>query len=135
MAKITLSLEELVEILISNEILPRNIARVQVSDNEIHFIINTPSFILPFIPATLRYLNFQNSNMVFELTLVNGQVNEIMHGFNQVFEPRMPAYMKYEYPNIFVDVDRLFHEKNIKGVKVEDVFFEKGEFTIVTGKN
>lgn len=135
MAKIILSLEELMEILISNEILPRNVARVQVKDKEIHFVIDTQSFILPFIPASLKFLNFENNNMVFELTLVNGQVNEIMSGFNQVFEQKMPVYVKYEYPSIFVDVDKLLLEKNIKGVKVEDVFFEKGEFTIVTGKN
>ncbi len=133
MAKIILSLEELVEILISNEILPRNIARARVKDNEIHFVINTQSFILPFIPASLRYLNFENGNMVFELTLVNGQVNEIMNGFNQAFELKIPAYMKYEYPNIFIDVDKLFQKKNIRGVQVKDVFFENGEFTIVTG--
>jgi len=40
--------------------------------------------------------------------------------------------MKLEYPNISVDIDELFEQKNIKGIQVKDIFFENGEFAIVT---
>jgi len=40
--------------------------------------------------------------------------------------------MKLEHPKLFVDIDMLLREKNIRGVGVKDISFEDGEFAIVT---
>jgi hypothetical protein len=53
MAKITFDLEELLEIIVSNGLLPRQIARLRKKGDRIHFVIKTNTFILPFIPASL----------------------------------------------------------------------------------
>jgi len=132
MAKITFSIEELLKILISNELLLRQIMRVRVKGQRVHFVIRTNSFILPYIPASLRYVSFDNNNAIFELTIVSGHLNKAVSWFNQALKLKIPACMKLEYPNIFVDVDRLLKERNIRGVQVKDIFFENGEFTIVT---
>lgn len=133
MAKITFSLDELMGILISNGLLPRQIVRVRIKGEKIHFVIRTNSFILPFIPASLRYLSFDNNNAIFEFTIVSGHISKAISWINQVLELKIPAYMKLEYPNIVVDIDKLLKEKNIKGVRVKNIFFENGEFAIVTG--
>jgi hypothetical protein len=133
MAKLTFSLGELLGILISNELLPRQIMRARVKGEKIHFVIRTNSFILPFLPASLRYLSFDNNNAIFELTIVSGRLNKAISWLNQVLRFKIPAYMKLEYPNIFVDIDGVLKEKNIRGVRVTDIFFKDGEFTIVTG--
>ncbi len=135
MAKLTFGLEELVKILISNELLPRKITRIRVKDDEVHFVIKTQSFILPFIPASLKYLRFENNCAIFELTLISGRADKIISMFDQALELKLPAYIKFEYPNIIVDIDKLFLENNIKSVRVENALFEDGRFTIVTGGN
>ena len=135
MAKLTFGLEELVKILISNELLPRKITRIRVKNDEVHFVIKTQSCILPFIPASLKYLRFENNRAVFELTVISGRADKIISMFEQSIELKLPAYIKFEYPNIVIDIDKLFHEKNIKGVCVEDIFYEDGQLTIVTGSN
>ncbi|GAG29293.1 unnamed protein product, partial [marine sediment metagenome] len=132
--KITFSLEELLKILISNELLPRQIIRARVKGQRVHFVIRTNAFILPFIPASLRYISFDNNNAIFELTIASGHLNKAVSRLNQALKLKIPACMKLEYPNISVDIDRLLEEKNIKGVQVKDVLFENGDFTIVTGK-
>ncbi len=132
MAKITFSIEELLKILISNELLLRQIMRVRVKGQRVHFVIRTNSFILPYIPASLRYVSFDNNNAIFELTIVSGHLNKAVSWLNQALKLKIPTCMKLEYPNIFVDVDRLLKERNIRGVQVKDIFFENGEFTIVT---
>lgn len=134
MAKITFSLEELLKILISNELLPRQIIRARVKGQRVHFVIRTNAFILPFIPASLRYVSFDNHNAIFELTIVSGHFKKAVSWLNQALKLKIPACMKLEYPNIFVDIDELFEQKNIKGVQVKDIFFENGEFAIVTEK-
>jgi len=132
MAKITLHLEELIQILISNELLPGEIIRVRVEGERIRFVIRTNSFILPFIPASLRFLSFDGSNAVFELAIVSSRVNRATSWLSQMFKLKIPSYMKLDYPKLFVDVDELLKQKNIRGVRVEDIFLEEGELTIVT---
>ncbi|MHC4556504.1 MAG: hypothetical protein ACYTFW_05295 [Planctomycetota bacterium] len=132
MAKITFSLEELLGILISNQLLPREIVRVKIKGERIHFVIKTNSFILPFIPASLRYLNYDNNNAIFELAIAGGRLNKAVSWLNEILKLKIPAYMKLEYPNISVDIDKLLEEKNIRGVRVKDIIFEDGEFAIVT---
>ena len=133
MAKITFSLDELMGILISNGLLPRQIVRARVKGEKIHFVIKTNSFILPFIPASLRYLSFDHNNAIFEFTIVSGRLSKAISWLNQALELKIPAYMKLEYPNIVVDIDKMLKEKNVKGVRVKNIFFENGEFAIVTG--
>jgi hypothetical protein len=132
MTKITFNLEELTDILISNELLPREIVRVRVKGERIHFVIKTNVFILPFIPASLKYSGFDDNNVILELTLVGGHLKKAINWFEQAVKLRIPSYMKLELPNILVDVDKLFEEKNIKGVRVKDILFENGEFVVVT---
>ncbi len=132
MAKITFSLEELLKILISNELLPRQIIRARVKGQRVHFVIRTNAFVLPYIPASLRYISFDNNNAIFELTIASGHLNKAVSRLNQALKLKIPACMKLEYPNISVDIDKLLEEKNIKGVQVKDIFFDNGQFTIVT---
>ncbi len=132
MAKITFSLEELIEILTSNELLPRQIIRARVKGQRIHFVIRTDSFILPFIPASLRYVSFDNNNAIFELTIASGHLNKAVNWLNQALKLKIPVCMKLEYPNISVDIEKLLEEKNIRGVQVKDISFANGQFTIVT---
>ena len=135
MAKITFNLEEIIEILISNKLLPPEITRVRVKDEKIHFVIRTDSFILPFIPASLKYLSFSNNNVIFELTIVSGHLSKAVNFLNQALTLKIPVYMKLEYPQLSVDVDKLLKEKKFTGVRVKDILFEAGEFTIVTCNN
>jgi hypothetical protein len=133
MARITFSLDELLGTLISNQLLPREIVRVRAKGERIHFVIKTNSFILPFIPVSLRYSSFDDGNAVFELSVAGGHLNKAMSWLDRVLRLKMPACVRLEYPNVFVDVDRLLKDRSIEGVRVKDIIFEDGEFAVVTG--
>ena len=132
MAKITISLQELLNIVISNELLPRQVVRIRVKGEKIHFVIKTNAFILPFIPASLRYVGFDGSHALFKLTDVHGPVNKIMGWLHQALKLKMPTFMTLEYPQVSVDIDRLLKENNIRGIQVRDIVFKEGRFTITT---
>lgn len=132
MAKITFNLKELIQILISNELLRGEILRPKVEGDRIHFVIRTNSFILPYIPASLGYLSFSDNQAIFELTIVSSSLNKAVSRLKQILQPKIPAFTRLDYPKIFVDVDELLKEKNIRGVRVKDISFEDGEFTIIT---
>jgi len=132
MAKITFSIEEFTQVLISNELLRGEILRPKVEGDRIHFVIKTNSFILPYIPASLGYLGFSDNLATFELTIVSSYLNKAVSRLKQMLQLKIPSYMRLEYPKIFVDVDNLLKEKNIRGVRVKDVSLEGGNFTITT---
>ena len=132
MAKITFSLEELTQLLISNELLRGEILRPKVEGDRIHFVIKTNSFILPYIPASLGYLGYSDNLATFELTIVSSYLNRAVSRLKQILQLKLPVYIKLEYPKIFVDVDKLLKEKNIRGIRVKDISLKGGEFTITT---
>ena len=132
MAKITFGLQELLDIVVSNQFLPRQIARLRVKGDRVHFVIKTNSFILPFIPASLGYQSFDGSHAIFEFTLVSGHVNKAIGWLHEALRVQMPAFVTLDYPKVLIDIDRLLREKNIKGIQVKDIVFENGQFAIVT---
>lgn len=131
MARITFNLQELVEIVVSNGLLTRQIVRVRVKGQRIHFVIRTNSFILPFIPASLEYVRFDGNNAIFKLTIVSGHVNKAMGWLYQALELKIPAFVNLDSPRVCVDIDRLLKEKNIRGIRVKDILLEDDKFTIV----
>jgi len=134
MAKIIFSLDELVEILIANDLIPENIKRIKVKDNVVHFVIKVQSFILPLIPASLSFLSFDDNKVTLELTFISSRLSKAIGRHNQLFDLKMPAYIKFEYPNVIVDMDKLLQEKNIRGIRVKEVLLKESEFTVVTDK-
>ena len=132
MANINFTLEELLMLLLSNNLLPPQIARPQIKDDSFHFAIKTDAFILPFVPASLKFLSYENNIAKFELTLVSGHFNKALGMFGGSFESKLPEYVKLELPNVLVDIDKLLEKKNIKGIRIKDVTFESGKFSITT---
>ncbi len=132
MAKIILSLEELIGILIANELVPGEIVRVKAKGEKIHFVIKTGAFVLPFVPASLSLSSFDGSNAVFELTIVSARLSKAKNWFDELLKPILPECMKLDYPKITIDVNKLLAEKAISGVRVKDMFFEDEKFAIVT---
>lgn len=132
MAKITFTQAELLNILISNELLPKEVLRPKVEGDEIRFVVQTNLPLLQLVPVSLKYLSFSGNNVMFGLTVVNSSLNGIISRLNLTSKLNVPAYVKLDFPKISVDVNELLKEKNIRGVQLKDVLFENGEFTIIT---
>ena len=132
MAKITFGLDELTQILISNELLRGEILRPKIEGDRINFVIKTNSFILPYIPASLGYTGFSDNLATFELTIVSSYLNKAVSRLKQILQLKLPVYINLEYPKFLVDVDKLLKEKNIRGIRVKDISLKDGEFTITT---
>ncbi len=133
MAKITFTLDELIGILSANGLLPAEIVRAKAKGQSLHFAVKTGSFILPFVPASLSYLNFDGDNAVFELSIASGRLNKAASWFNELLRPKLPACMELDYPKISVNINKLLAEKGIKGIRVKKMSFEDDQFAVVTG--
>jgi hypothetical protein len=132
MAKITCSHTDLIKILLSNELLPNKILRPRVEGDEIHFVVETNLPLIQFVPASLRFLSYADTKAIFELTVVNSSLNAMIGRLKLLSKLNAPEYVKFDFPNVFVDVNELLKEKNIRGVLIKDIIFKDGEFTIIT---
>jgi len=99
---------------------------------EIHFVVETNLPLLQFVPASLRFLSYTDNNAIFELTVVNSSLNAMISRMNLLSKLNAPAYVKFDFPKVSVDVNELLKEKNIRGVLLKDIIFNDGEFTITT---
>jgi hypothetical protein len=77
-------------------------------------------------------VGFSDNQAIFELTVVSSHLNKVVGRLKQILQLKLPAYMKLEYPKIFIEVDKLLEEKNIRGIRVKDISFKDGEFAITT---
>ncbi len=132
MAKLTFTLEELVEAVLSNGLLPPEIVRLRVKDDRIHFVVRTDSFILPYVPASARYVSFDGQNAIFELTAVSAHAKKAVGWLNKLIKLKIPDHMKLEYPQVHVEINRLLEDMNVKSIRVRGISFENGEFSITT---
>jgi hypothetical protein len=132
MARIVFGLEELLEILVCNRLLPVAIARVRAKGGRIHFVIKTDSFILPFIPASVKYLRLEGDHVMFEMAIAGSRVRRAVGSFNQMLEAEMPSWMQLEYPILSINVSKLLAKKNIRGIRLKEIFFEGGELSVIT---
>jgi hypothetical protein len=132
MGKIILTDEELGHILISNKLLPKEILHPKFEGDRIRFAVKTNLPFVQFIPVSLKYLSFNDKNAIFELTVVNSGFSKIISQLNLFSKIDVPASVKLDFPRVFVDVNELLKEMNIKGIQLDDVIFDDGKFTLMT---
>ena len=132
MAKIVFSLEELIQILIANELLPGQIQKPKAKDQTVEFVIKTGVVILPAVPVSLKYMGFEDNRISFEITVAGGRFSDVIGGYAKQFESKMPPGVKLDFPLIHVDADQLLEARNIRGLRVSDIVLENGEFTVTT---
>lgn len=135
MAVITITYEELLHFLKSNNLLPTQIARAEVKNECFHFAVRTETFLLPFVPASLKYLGFENNIATFELIVVSSHFNKALGWFSQSLQARLPNYVTLELPNVLFDMEKLLVEKNINGVRIKEIIHEPCQFTVIVERN
>lgn len=142
MAKIIFSVEEIREILLSNDRvrIPPYIKNLRVGGDNISLIVEigkTGIPLIPFVPLLIpisaRFVRFDKPVAVFEITNKTRLTKGIVDLLIPIFKDKMPECVEVDYPNIHVDVNKLLVEKNVKGVRVEEIVFDDGKFTVVTG--
>jgi hypothetical protein len=142
MAKIVFSVEEMRELLLSNNRIriPPYIKNLKMGGDNISLTVEigkTGIPLVPFVPLLIpistRFVRFDNPIAIFEITNRGRLTKGIVDRLIPIFKDKMPDYIEVDYPSIHVDVNKLLVEKNVKGVEVEEIFFDDGKFTVMTG--
>jgi hypothetical protein len=132
MAKITFSLDELIGVLAANAFLPKDIVRARAKSRSLHFAIKTGLPLLPFVPASLNFSNFDGNIALFDLSIVSGRLDKVLNRFDELLKSKLPACIQIDYPRLRIDVNKVLADKGLKGIRVKDMFFEDDDFVVLT---
>ena len=132
MGQIVLSGEELISILAANARLPEQVTGMETEGEEIKVHVATPLPILRSIPLRIKFAGFEGGQVVLQLV-----TNRLIDKFDWLVNKMLVSLKienyggRWEYPRLYVDVNRLL-QRQVRGVEIVSVVFQDGRFHITT---
>lgn len=130
MAQVVLSATELVHLLRANALLPDQVTDVQANGREIKAKVKTHWPVPKSVRVSLRFAGFDHGHVILQLL-----TNRFLDKFSWVVDKMLDSSWlesqggRWEYPRLYVDVNRLV-EQRLRGVEITDVVFREGRYRI-----
>ncbi len=126
MAKIVVTIEEIITVLGANGWMSHRVSDMQAVEGGVSFKVDTG---VPFVGAVKMQINYTGfDGRCVELELVGGGLLDQFSGLLKQ-AVKLPEYMRLEYPRIFVDVEQLMGER-VKGIAIEGIELAGTSFTV-----
>lgn len=126
MAQISISLAELLDLIVINQIMPTQISNIEPQGDAISFEFKTGLFFPKLVQVFVHILEFEKGILVLEL-ITDWFAEKIM----KLLPFRDKEYLEYDYPKVIIDLQSLLN-KHIAGIQIERVDFKNGRFNIFT---
>ncbi len=126
MAKLEITIAELIDILIANKIIPEKISNLDIQGETINFKYNTGMFVPHEIDAFINFVEYEKGIIIFEMhtTWFADKVLRLAS---------LPEnkYIQLDYPQVIFYIERFLKDKVIS-LMIEDIKFTNGKFIIAT---
>jgi hypothetical protein len=124
MAEIRISIAEIVDICIANELIPDAVSNIEILGEQIKFRYKNVHPISTNIDLVMNYKDYQNGMMFLEL-----QTNWITDKFLRFKKLPSIKYLQYEHPTLTFFLQQFLKDKT-KIVHIENIHFKNGYFKI-----
>lgn len=130
MAQITLSGDELVRILSANALIPDRVTDIETDGAEVRIKVGTPWPVLKSVHVRVRFAGFEGGHVVLQLA-----TNRLLDKFDWLVDRMLASLQledhgsRWEYPRLYVDVNRLL-QRQVRGIEITDVVFREDRFHI-----
>ncbi len=132
MAQIVLSGDELIGILRANGLVPDQVTEIEVDGEEIRLKVKTPWPLIRSLKVGVHFAAFEDDHLVLQLA-----TNRLIDTFEWLVDKMLESFplaeygSRWEYPKLYVNVNRLIREQ-VQGVCVVDMAFGDGKILITT---
>lgn len=132
MAQIVLSGDELIGILQANGLIPEQVTGIEVDGEEIKLKVKTSWPLLKSLRVGVRFEGFDGEHAILQLV-----TNRLIDTFDWLVDKMLESFPladcggRWEYPRLYIDVNRLIQER-IRGVQVAEMTYFDGQFCITT---
>lgn len=132
MAQVVLSGNELVTILSANALIPDHVKDIETNGEEIEIKVGTQWPVLKSLRVGMKFVGFENGHVILQLV-----TNRLIDTFDWLIDKMVESLRleehggRWEYPHLYVDVNRLIQQQ-FRGVEIESMVFREGHFHITT---
>ncbi|MCK4653364.1 MAG: hypothetical protein KAU01_02845 [Candidatus Cloacimonetes bacterium] len=126
MTKVIVSIAEIIDIMVANNLMPEQISEIDISGDTISFQYNTGKIIPAKIEASIYFEEFDKGLMIFGI-----QTTWLSDKLLRIMSLPQNEYIQVDYPSIIFYIQRFFNDK-LKIVQIENIKYENGKFTITT---
>jgi hypothetical protein len=130
MAEIVLSSEELVGVLQANGWVPEEVTAMEANGREIRLRVRTPLPLLKSMGVTVQFVGFEDGHVILQMS-----TNRFVDNFGSLIGKALESFpwadygSRWEYPRLYVDVNRLIQQR-VRGIRIADVAFRNDRFCI-----
>lgn len=126
MAEIRITISEIIDICIANELIPDCVSNIEILGERIKFRYKNEQPISTNIDLEINYKDFNNGMLFLEV-----QTNWIVDKYLRFKKLPNIQYLQYEHPVLTFFLQQFLKDK-IKIVHIEDINFKNGYFKIKT---
>ena len=126
MAEIRISISEIIDICIANELIPDCVTNIEILGERIKFRYKNEQPISTNIDLEINYKDFNNGMLFLEV-----QTNWIVDKYLRFKKLPNIQYLQYEHPILTFFLQQFLKDK-AKIVHIEDINFKNGYFKIKT---
>jgi hypothetical protein len=133
MAQITFTPEEAISLLRANDLLGEVITDINVKDDTLLLRVATPLPLVSSLPVSIKYVGFENGVVTLQLSAdyLKGRIlDTVLKLVNARLEQDFPDKIQLDYPNLYVHINKLLVDRNIRAVQVRQITFDSGLFTV-----
>lgn len=126
MAEIRITISEIVDICIANELIPDSVSNIEILGEHIKFRYKNEHPISVKIDLEINYKDYNNGMLFLEV-----RTNWIVDKFLRFKKLQDLKYLQYEHPVLTFFLKQFLKDKS-KIVHIEDIHFKNGYFKIKT---
>lgn len=124
MAKLTISIAELTEILAANEMLQNYISDFHMEGDYISFNFKTGQFFPRYIPVSLLFLSYSSGQLKLEIS-----TNWMSDKFMKLLPVKNNDYLNLKFPKLVIKLHKIT-QKYLNGIVIDSINFQNGAFAI-----
>jgi len=124
MAEINISIAEIVDLLIQNNVLKNFVFDIRFEGDYITFNFHTGQFFPRHIPVSLKFENFESEKIVFEVS-----TNWMSDQFLKLLPIKNNRFLKLKFPKLEVNIQKI-SESFLEGLLFKKIDYVNGLYQI-----
>lgn len=126
MAEIQFTIAEIVDLIVQNKLMPKQISNIHFEGDFLSFNFHTGLFFPKYIPSSIQFLNFDKGLLTLKII-----TNWMADKFLKIIPLEDDEFIEFEFPKIFVKLQN-FLTARLRGIQIDKIIYDNGVFYIST---
>ena len=126
MAEIQFTIAEIVDLIVQNKLMPKQISNIHFEGDFLSFNFPTGLLFPKYIPSTIQFLNYDKGLLTLKI-----KTNWMSDKFLKIIPLEDNEFIEFKFPRVFVKLQD-FLTTRLKGIQIDKIIYDNGMFYIST---